>query len=460
LRPRRFPSAPNSSAPTPRTSSTAFLRSFRPRVPRIATAGFAASAIAALAACSSSFRDIAPTPAQSAAEADQLFESLANRFNAVAIAPHYDAARTKIAKSALVPSRVFDDTSVWEGPLSGAGRRLYVSGTIEDGRYRLDSRPALTPPARVGDTRHTIALTQVAPSIYRWDTQVDMGIGSMSPRGMSVFLNALVAAPHGRTERELRDDYRAVAPRAVAAFGRGFAIDSIRVVPSAGDITNVALTVCFHPETMRSAFPAFAGYLDKYLGPAKYHIALADRAGVPMFDIAGRDRAITVRYRLHDGHVTSLAGAPRAWPDTLVLTADVSLKVKFFTVGFKKLVTELAITESPHERAWTIIAQHEPDWDLPLVTERLIRTPLHRPFEGAGSMFRVAVRDSGTGTTGMTVFERRARLEVQESAIMRFLGSLGAHAIGDLDGKVEVEEDRFLHDGFVALQADVRALRR
>ena len=142
MRPRRFSHQPGSSA---RTIATAIL------------------ALADLSACSSSFRDIADTPAQSAAQADQLFEALANRFNAVAIAPHYDAARTKIAKSALVPSRIFDDTSVWGTGLTGATRRLYVTGTIEDGRYRLDSRPALTPPARVGDTRHTIALTQTAP---------------------------------------------------------------------------------------------------------------------------------------------------------------------------------------------------------------------------------------------------------------------------------------------------------
>lgn len=448
------------SARTQRTSSTARHRPVTAHIAQLANAVFATAtvtALAAAAACSSSFRDIAATPAQSAAEADQLFEAFANRFTSVAIAPRYDAARTKLAKSALTPSRVFDDTSVWDSPLAGSARRLYVSGSLAaDGHYRLDSRASLTPPTHVGDTRHTIALSQLAPSVYRWETQVDLGIGSMSPKGMSVLLTSLVAAPHGHTERELRDDYRAIVPRATAAFGRGFSVDSIRVAAAAGDITSVALTVGFHPETMRAAFPALAGYLDKYLGPAKYHLALTDRTGVPMFDIVGRDRAMTMRYRLHDGHVTSLAGAPRAWPDTLVLTADVSLKVKFFTVGFRKLVTQLVISDTPREQAWTIVAQHEPDWDLPLVTERLIRTPLRRPFEGQGSMFRLAVRDT---VAGMTVFERRARLDVQESAIMRFLGSLGAHAVGDLDGKVEVEEDRFLREGLVALQSDVRALR-
>jgi hypothetical protein len=139
----------------------------------------------------------------------------------------------------------------------------------------------------------------------------------------------------------------------------------------------------------------------------------------------------------------------------LVLTSDLSLKVKVFTVGFHKLITDVVISDAGHDRGWTIIAQHEPSWDLPMLTERLLRAPLHRPFEGAGSMFRVAVRDSA----GMqSVFARRTRLDVQESAIMRFVGSLASHAVGDLNEKVEIEEDRFLHDGFAALQADTRAL--
>ena len=123
-------------------------------------------------------------------------------------------------------------------------------------------------------------------------------------------------------------------------------------------------------------------------------------------------------------------------------------------VGFHNLVSDFVISNSPHERSWTIVAQREPSWDLPLVAERFIRTPLHRPFEGAGSMFRLSIFDS-VGT--QTLFARRTRLDVQESTIMRFLGSLASHAIGDLEAKVELEEDRFLRDAFTALQADLRA---
>jgi hypothetical protein len=129
--------------------------------------------------------------------------------------------------------------------------------------------------------------------------------------------------------------------------------------------------------------------------------------------------------------------------------------VKVFTVGFHKLITDFVISDVGHDRAWTVVAQHEPSWDLPMLTERLLRAPLHRPFEGAGMLFRMSVRDSA----GMqSLFVRRTRLDVQESAIMRFVGSLASHAVGDLNEKVEIEEDRFLHDGFAALQADTRAL--
>jgi hypothetical protein len=131
--------------------------------------------------------------------------------------------------------------------------------------------------------------------------------------------------------------------------------------------------------------------------------------------------------------------------------------VRHFTVGFRKLVTDFVISNSGHDRSWTVIAQREPMWDLPLITERLLRAPLHRPFEGAGSMLRLSVRDSAGA---QSLFIRRTRLDVQESAIMRFVGALIGHAVGELDARVELEEDRFIRDGFAALQADVRALAR
>lgn len=414
--------------------------------------------VAGLAACADTFRAGAAT---AAAHADQMFEGVATRFSPNGYDPRYNVARVKLAQSALVPSRIFNDTSVWDLRPSATSRLLYVSGTATtDGHYRLETRPSLTPAARPGDSRHVITLDQVSPNQFRWDTRVDLALGAVTTDEIAASLEALLRAPEGHTEKELRDDYRAAFPRAMAAFGHGFTLDSVHVAPAALGATAVTLRFAFHPELMKATYPSLAGYLDKYLGPAKYHFALAERSGPVLFDIVGRDRAMTLRYRVQQGKLVNLLGPPRPWSDTLQLTADLSLKVKFWTVGLHELVTDFVISNTSlgngRERAWSVIAQREPKWDLPLITERLIRSPLHRPFEGQGAMFRLSVRDSA-GTESL--FSRRTRLDVQESAIMRFLGSLASHAIGDLDDRVELEEHRFLRDGFVALQADLKALR-
>lgn len=415
----------------------------------------AAILTAGTTACRDTLRVAGPSPATAESRVDQLFAAFATRFDSPLFSPTYDAARLKLANAALVPSRIFDDTTVWLSRPSPAMRIVYVSGTRENGRYHLDERANITPAERPGDTRHTIALQQLAPSVYRWDTNVDLAVGTIGAQDMSVLISTLLRSAEGRSETELRDNYRTAFPHAAAAFGRGFTIDSIRILPGPVGTTSVALTASFRPELMRAAFPELAGYLDKYLGPAKYSLKLADRNGAPLFEAVGRERQLTIRYRVQNGALVTLFGPARPWADSLVLTADVSLKVRMFTVGFHRLVTDFVISNTGHDRAWTIVAQHEPQWDLPLITERLIRTPLRRPFEGDGALFQLSIRDS----TGLqTIFGRRTRLDVQESPIMRFIGSLASHAIGELDTRVETQEDAFLRDGFLALQSDVRAL--
>jgi hypothetical protein len=57
-----------------------------------------------------------------------LFDAMATRFNQVELAPKYDTARVRLAESALVPSRVFNDSSVWVALPSPSIRLLYISG--------------------------------------------------------------------------------------------------------------------------------------------------------------------------------------------------------------------------------------------------------------------------------------------------------------------------------------------
>jgi len=429
------------------------------RNPTVGIVATATLTCLSLGACTDTFRGLGPTPAVAESHANELFESIAARFDRVELEPKYEQSRLRLMQAALVPSRVFGDSSVWSLMPSATTRVLLVHGARNEktGRYRLETRASLAPIAGDGDTRHTMQLRSMEPDVYRWDTNVDMGVGPISAAEVSNLCVALFRAAEGRTEAQVREDYRAAFPRTSAVFGRGFAIDSLRVAPAPGGGTSVSITAGFHAEAMRESYPALAQYLEKYLGPAKYHFTLAERDGTPLLDVVGRDRFVTFRYRIAEGRLAPLTGPIKPWSDTLRLTSDIKMKVKLFHVGFRQLVTDFVISNVGHERAISIIAQREPEWDLPLVTERLIRSPLHRPFLGQGSLFQLSVRDTAGG---QTVFARRTRFDVQESTIARFLGSLAGRMMSDLDTTVEAEEDRFLRDGFVAMQTDLKTAAR
>jgi len=98
--------------------------------------------------------------------------------------------------------------------------------------------------------------------------------------------------------------------------------------------------------------------------------------------------------------------------------------------------------------------RREPDWDLPLFTARLIRTPLRRPFAGEGSLFRVGVRGDGTE---QTVLFREIRLFVQESAILRFLNGLSGAAFSEFADQVDAEQNAWLRAVFSGMREDARA---
>ena len=160
-------------------------------------------------------------------------------------------------------------------------------------------------------------------------------------------------------------------------------------------------------------------------------------------------------YRVSADGIVSTLGPPRPMPDSLRMVSDLVMRVKVFDVGWKNLVTDFVISRSDRSRSWLFVARTEPDWNLPLVTARLIRSPLRRPFEGAGSTLEVAVIDS---TGGQTVLARRARLEVKESAILRFLSSLVSRIFDDMDAAVEQEEADFVRELMGAFQQDSRSI--
>lgn len=423
----------------------------------LARCGGCAAILVCLAAgaCKEALRGLGPSRATLERNADQLFGSFVVRYTQVSRDAKYEFARNQLNRNALVPSRVFDDSSVWTSEPSPVLRALVVHGVPGDGRYQFTSGSAPPRPSRLGESRHLITLARLSPNEFVWDTNVDFALGTVSAADIGALMTALLGSAERGSEQELRADYGAVTPRTAAVLASLFSIDSIRTKQFSDGTSDVNLTIGLHTDRLKPRFPAFADYIARYANPAHYRAALSDRSGAIWFDITGADQQFSIHYRTMHGKLAPLYGPPRTRPDTMELHIDFTTKLKLFTVGLHNLVTDFVITETPHERAWTFIARREPEWKLPLITVHLIRTPLHRPFEGTGVIFHLGVRDSAES---QTLLERRAHATVQESGILRFLNSLGSGAMSDLADRTEREEEQFLREVFVALQADARAL--
>jgi hypothetical protein len=409
----------------------------------------------AAGACKQALRALGPSGAALERNADQLFGAFIIRYSQVSRDAKYEFARNELNHNALVPSRVFDDSAVWTSEPSPVLRALLVQGASEGGRYQFTSGTAPPRPQRLGESRHLITLARLSPNEYVWDTNVEFALGAVSAAEVGTLTTALLGSGEHGTDQELRADYRAVTPRAATALSSLFSMDSIHAMQFSDGTSDVHVTIGLHTDRLKPRFPAFADYVARYANPAHYHFSLTDRSGAIWFDVSGADRQFTIHYRAAQGKLAPLYGPPRTRPDTMELHVDFTTKLKLFTVGLQNLVTDFIITNAPHERAWTLIAKREPDWKLPLITQRLIRSPLHRPFEGTGVIFHLGVRDSAEA---QTLLERRAHATVQESGILRFLNSLGSGAMSDLADRTEREEEDFLREVFVALHADARAL--
>lgn len=420
----------------------------------LATAALAAATLA-LASCRGAIRAFGDTPLAARAHADEFFTAVASRFSDVVRNQKYEGARQRLAQRAMIPSGIFDDTAVWTAEPSGATRTLLIKGDLVDGRYHLDALPAVGRPAHPGDSRHSVTLTRLDPNDYTWDTTVEFGVGQVSADDVGDVFAALYSTADGDGDRDLRAEYRAAFPHTTAILGQLFSVDSIRPTRLADGSTILSLGLGAHPENLRARFPAFSQYLSRYLLTTRYRFTLTDASGAHWFELAALNGQTTLRFRALHGHLLPLTGAARPMPDTLHLKADVSLKIRMFTIGVRDLDMDFYVTHTAHDRAWTTVARREPQWVLPLATEHVIRSSLRKPFEGVGAIFRIDVRD---GDGGQTLLTRYSHLAVQESGIMRFIGGLGAHAVSDFSERSEREEAIFLRETFLALDADSRQL--
>jgi hypothetical protein len=389
--------------------------------------------------------------------ADAIAMALEHRFTSVERAPKYANARMRIARYSLAPSKLVDDTALWTRAATaqaGAVRDLEIGAVFSGGRFQFTPRSTVALPSRVGDERHLIRLAHLGKDDWQWYTEVDHGVGTMPPQRMNAVANAIFASLE-RPSTEVRADYRSALPRTTKALGRLIVLDSLLTTTQSDGSTIVAAHLLVDGNRLRPTFPNFAKYIEKYVEPARSRFRLVDKSGAEWFDMNSANQRVVVRFRSHDGQLQPLAGGARRMPDTLTLHVDARVKFGMFTVGVSKMQGEFVHIDNPRDRSWAMRFQKEPEWHLPLIAERLLRSPLRRPFEGRGVYFKLGFRSA---PSGHTLLSRTLDGTVRESAIMRFLGNLGFGAMSDFAGKVELEENRFISELFAALRADIRAL--
>jgi len=385
------------------------------------------------------------------ANADALFGGLATRFDNVQRAPKFYQARSKLGRYALSPSGVYGDTSVWTTVGADSTRTLTLLGTHTPTGYLFAPYASVATPTAAGDARHVIRLHRRGESEYDWDTHVDHAIGSVNAREIAAALTAFVSAPQHAAGATAHAENQALFPQTSRVLGELFSLDSLRAVPIGDGSSAVLVRFRMDPDRIAKTRPNFSKYLDKYVSPARYRVRLQDGSGATWLDASGSDNVFSVSYRVRDGQLLALSGAPRVIPDTLQINVDLSAKFMIFRVGVSRLVGDFAFVRSDEERGWAMHFRREPDWHFPLAVNHLISTSLRHPFEGEGVTVRVSVRDR---PGSQTLLSREASVSVQESAIVRWLGGLGNSAMSDFAGRAEAEENRYVFEVLSALRSD------
>lgn len=416
-------------------------------------------AAVALLSLATACRDVGPAfgPTIPAARknAEELFGGIAQRFTNVQRNPKFTVARGKLGKNALTPSMIFNDTSVWTAFGTDNTRTVTVEGGFLNNRYLFAAKPITNAPDVAGDSRHLMVLHRLSDDEFEWLTNVDIAAGPITANDLHNVLSALMKSAEHRNPAAVRADYRESFPRTTAALGRLLSLDTLRLTDDGDSGTTITLGVRLQPDKLRATMPEFADYLDKYATESRYRSVVTDKRGGRWIELWGANNFLNLRLRTLDGHFVPLNGAPRSIPRDLQLESDFTTKILIFHVGFTKMVSDVTLIESEHERGWFLRFTKEPDWQLPPTIGFFIRTPLRRPFQGQGGIFRLAFLDS---PGKQSIIGRRTSATVQESTVLRFLNRLSGTAMGDFVGKAEQQENRFSAEAFNAMRLDTRGL--
>lgn len=431
-----------------------FLRTLAPRIRRPAPITFAALLVAL--GCKSVPPRFGPDAARARATADGLFGSIVTRFDRVFRDSKVLNSRRAISRALFTPSRVFSDTAIWTSSPNATTRHAEWRGVIEPLRYHFIAGHTSTQIARAGESHHDFQLRKLGEDIYEWTEDADFGIGDATPTAVAGIPSAWLAAGERSDTAAIRADIHSAFSRSTVAWGRLVSLDRIETTRDASGAWAQRHVISLHTERAKIAYPAFASWLSKFVGPLRLRFRLHD-ATRTWFEVTVRDNIMTVRTRTRDGKLLPLEGGAAPMPDSVSIDADMSVKFSVFRIGFRKLSGTFTAIHSPDERGWEMRFRKEPSWELPLLAEQMLNTPLKRPFIGEGSYLRIVAQRESDGP--QTFLSRRILLTVQESAILRFVAKLANRGVEAYIAEgADKDLSRFMKDGFGALRDDSREI--
>lgn len=420
--------------------------------PRFAAAALLCSALA-LMGCQESPAAFGTTRALARTHADEVLEGLRQRFTNVDRSPAASASLAKVDRAIFSPSQIFEDTAVWTAVRADSVRALLLAGHTTHDRYVIVQVAAAPIPHDLAASRDEIRLAQVEHNQYEWSSAVDQVLGALTPDDVDRVIHATLAAPALAERGDLGAATVAAFPRSSEVLAQLFSLDTARTTPREDSTARLDVVIGVHPDRLAPRYPAFARYLHSYLGPLRFRCVLRDAAGGEWLEADFASSRLRLRTRTdRDGHFAPIDGPRRTMPDSLVLESDFRTKVWLFSIGMSGLTGDVLLSHAPRTLSWQFRFHQEPRWHLPLAVSHLVRGSLKRPFAGDGAQYRVLVTNS---VDDKTVLQRDGDVTLQESAIMHWLGGIGARAFSEFAGPAEEQESAYLAEIFTAAREDV-----